>query len=117
VPQSGSPPSVSLCAEEDHPTASQAGDAPEPVLGAHDRIGNLVQNGAFDPVQLTQDRQVAFDPLAGLASRSSASRPCTSPARGKNKAVAQEFAVHFFTLKDVQVALYNADPPMRRHRG
>jgi arabinogalactan oligomer/maltooligosaccharide transport system substrate-binding protein len=33
-------------------TASQAGNAPDVVFGAHDWIGNLVQNGAVDPIQL-----------------------------------------------------------------
>lgn len=45
-------------------TASQAGNAPDLVLGAHDWIGNLVQNGAIDPVQLTGGQSAAFNPLA-----------------------------------------------------
>jgi len=45
-------------------TASQAGKGPDLVLGAHDWIGNLVQNGAIDPVQLTDQAKAAFDPLA-----------------------------------------------------
>ena len=45
-------------------TASQAGNAPDLVLGAHDWIGNLVQNGTIDPVQLTADQTAAFNPLA-----------------------------------------------------
>jgi arabinogalactan oligomer / maltooligosaccharide transport system substrate-binding protein len=31
-------------------------------------------------------------------------------SKSKNKALAQEFATNFFTQKDVQVALYKADP-------
>src|SRR5690349_1433333 len=34
-------------------TASQQGIGPDVMVGAHDWIGNLVQNGAIDPVQLT----------------------------------------------------------------
>ena len=45
-------------------TASQAGNAPDLVLGAHDWIGNLVQNGAIDPVQLTSEQSGGFNPLA-----------------------------------------------------
>jgi len=36
-------------------TANQAGNGPDIVLGAHDWIGNLVQNGAISPVQLPGD--------------------------------------------------------------
>lgn len=45
-------------------TASQAGKAPDLVLGAHDWIGNLVQNGVIDPVQLTAEQSGGFNPLA-----------------------------------------------------
>lgn len=45
-------------------TASQAGKAPDLVLGAHDWIGNLVQNGTIDPVQLTTEQSAGFNPLA-----------------------------------------------------
>jgi arabinogalactan oligomer/maltooligosaccharide transport system substrate-binding protein len=45
-------------------TASQAGKGPDLVMGAHDWIGNLVQNGAVDPLQLTDDTRAAFHPLA-----------------------------------------------------
>ncbi len=34
-------------------TASQAGKAPDVVMGAHDWIGNLVQNGTIDPIQMS----------------------------------------------------------------
>ena len=45
-------------------TASQAGKAPDVVMGAHDWIGNLVQNGAIDPIQMTEDDQGRFEKLA-----------------------------------------------------
>jgi arabinogalactan oligomer/maltooligosaccharide transport system substrate-binding protein len=45
-------------------TAHQAGNAPDLVIGAHDWIGNLVQNGAIDPIQLTEDKIAEFNPLA-----------------------------------------------------
>jgi arabinogalactan oligomer / maltooligosaccharide transport system substrate-binding protein len=45
-------------------TASQAGKGPDLVMGAHDWIGNLVQNGAIDPLQLTDDTRTAFNELA-----------------------------------------------------
>ena len=34
-------------------TANSAGNGPDVVVGAHDWIGNLVQNGAIEPLQLT----------------------------------------------------------------
>ncbi|HWM84188.1 MAG TPA: maltose ABC transporter substrate-binding protein [Kofleriaceae bacterium] len=45
-------------------TASQAGKGPDIVVGAHDWIGNLVQNGSIEPVQLTDEQKGAFNPLA-----------------------------------------------------
>jgi arabinogalactan oligomer/maltooligosaccharide transport system substrate-binding protein len=45
-------------------TASQAGKGPDLVMGAHDWIGNLVQNGAIDPLQITDDTRDAFNELA-----------------------------------------------------
>jgi arabinogalactan oligomer/maltooligosaccharide transport system substrate-binding protein len=45
-------------------TASQAGKGPDLVMGAHDWIGNLVQNGAIDPLQLTDDTRAAFNELS-----------------------------------------------------
>lgn len=38
-------------------TASQQGTGPDVMVGAHDWIGNLVQNGAIDPVQLTDQQK------------------------------------------------------------
>ena len=45
-------------------TASQQGSGPDVMVGAHDWIGNLVQNGAIDPVQLTAEQKSAFSELA-----------------------------------------------------
>jgi arabinogalactan oligomer / maltooligosaccharide transport system substrate-binding protein len=41
-------------------TASQQGSGPDVVVGAHDWIGNLVQNGAIDPVQLSPQQKSAY---------------------------------------------------------
>ncbi|GIE92564.1 sugar ABC transporter substrate-binding protein [Paractinoplanes rishiriensis] len=38
-------------------TASQQGSGPDVTVGAHDWIGNLVQNGAIDPVQLSAEQK------------------------------------------------------------
>lgn len=45
-------------------TASQQGAGPDVMVGAHDWIGNLVQNGAVDPVQLTENQLAAFPQIA-----------------------------------------------------
>lgn len=45
-------------------TASEQGSGPDVVVGAHDWIGNLVQNGAIDPVQLSPQQKAAFAPAA-----------------------------------------------------
>jgi arabinogalactan oligomer/maltooligosaccharide transport system substrate-binding protein len=45
-------------------TASQQGSGPDVMVGAHDWIGNLVQNGAIDPVQLTDAQKAAFPEIA-----------------------------------------------------
>ncbi|WP_329018972.1 maltose ABC transporter substrate-binding protein [Micromonospora rifamycinica] len=45
-------------------TASQQGSGPDVVVGAHDWIGNLVQNGAVDPVQLTAEQRSGFNETA-----------------------------------------------------
>lgn len=45
-------------------TASQGNNAPDVVCGAHDWIGNLVQNGAIDPIQLPATAEANFQPLA-----------------------------------------------------
>lgn len=41
-------------------TASQAGTGPDLVMGAHDWIGNLVQNGAIDPIPMTDATKKLF---------------------------------------------------------
>jgi arabinogalactan oligomer/maltooligosaccharide transport system substrate-binding protein len=38
-------------------TAAQQGSGPDVMVGAHDWIGNLVQNGAIDPVQLSAEQK------------------------------------------------------------
>ncbi|KWV31703.1 sugar ABC transporter substrate-binding protein [Micromonospora rifamycinica] len=45
-------------------TASQQGSGPDVVVGAHDWIGNLVSNGAIDPVQLTAAQKGGFNETA-----------------------------------------------------
>ncbi|SDJ77106.1 arabinogalactan oligomer / maltooligosaccharide transport system substrate-binding protein [Nonomuraea maritima] len=45
-------------------TASQQGSGPDIMIGAHDWIGNLVQNGAIDPVTLTEEQKAAFSAKA-----------------------------------------------------
>jgi len=45
-------------------TADAAGNGPDVVVGAHDWIGNLVQNGAIDPLQLTPDQLSGYSPKA-----------------------------------------------------
>ncbi|MEV6344679.1 maltose ABC transporter substrate-binding protein [Actinoplanes sp. NPDC051851] len=42
-------------------TASQQGSGPDVMVGAHDWIGNLVQNGAIDPVQLSDEQKAGFE--------------------------------------------------------
>ena len=45
-------------------TANTAGNGPDVVVGAHDWIGNMVQNGAIDPLQLTSEQLNTYDPVA-----------------------------------------------------
>lgn len=45
-------------------TANAAGNGPDVVVGAHDWIGQLVQNGAIDPVQLSPSDVAAYSPTA-----------------------------------------------------
>nr|MDT0658087.1 maltose ABC transporter substrate-binding protein [Micromonospora sp. DSM 115978] len=45
-------------------TASEQGSGPDVVIGAHDWIGNLVQNGAIEPVQLTAAQKEGFNEVA-----------------------------------------------------
>ncbi|GAA1087098.1 sugar ABC transporter substrate-binding protein [Nocardiopsis composta] len=48
----------------DFVTAHGAGSGPDIVVGAHDWIGNLVQNGAIDPVRLPEGAEAGYDPAA-----------------------------------------------------
>ena len=45
-------------------TASNSGKGPDIVVGAHDWIGNLVQNGSIDPVQLSDAQKAKFASVA-----------------------------------------------------
>ncbi|WP_084958588.1 sugar ABC transporter substrate-binding protein [Thermoactinospora rubra] len=45
-------------------TASQQGSGPDVMVGAHDWIGNMVQNGAVEPVNLTEEQKAALNPVA-----------------------------------------------------
>jgi arabinogalactan oligomer/maltooligosaccharide transport system substrate-binding protein len=45
-------------------TASQQGSGPDVVVGAHDWIGNLVQNSAIDPLQLSASDLSGYSPKA-----------------------------------------------------
>jgi arabinogalactan oligomer/maltooligosaccharide transport system substrate-binding protein len=55
---------ISKDLETNFVTASQSGKGPDIVVGAHDWIGNLVQNGTIDPVQLSSTQTSAFAPVA-----------------------------------------------------
>ena len=50
--------------QSDFVTAAQAGDPPDVVMGAHDWIGNLVQNGTIDPIQIPESVSSTLQPLA-----------------------------------------------------
>ncbi|CUR59470.1 putative Carbohydrate ABC transporter substrate-binding protein, CUT1 family [metagenome] len=45
-------------------TADSAGNGPDVVVGAHDWIGNLVQNGAIEPLQLSPEDLSGYSPKA-----------------------------------------------------
>ncbi len=45
-------------------TANAAGNGPDVVVGAHDWIGNMVQNGAISPLPLSQADQAKYSPIA-----------------------------------------------------
>lgn len=45
-------------------TADAAGNGPDVVVGAHDWIGNLVQNGAIDPLNLAPDELAGYSEKA-----------------------------------------------------
>lgn len=45
-------------------TANQAGNGPDIVVGAHDWLGNLVQNGAISPVTIAEDAKSNISKVA-----------------------------------------------------
>lgn len=45
-------------------TANESGNGPDIVIGAHDWIGNLVQNGSIDPVALDESNQGNYSDIA-----------------------------------------------------
>jgi len=45
-------------------TADAAGNGPDVVVGAHDWLGNLVQNGSIEPLQLSADQVSAYSKKA-----------------------------------------------------
>lgn len=45
-------------------TANEANNGPDVVVGAHDWIGNLVQNGSIEPLQLSADDLSGYSPKA-----------------------------------------------------
>lgn len=47
-------------------TASQAGNAPDIVVGAHDWIGNMVQNGAISPITISNKDAYDAKAVAGV---------------------------------------------------
>jgi len=49
-------------------TADAAGNGPDVVIGANDWLGNLVQNGTIEPLQLSADQVSAYSPKAVSAS-------------------------------------------------
>ncbi|HZE37922.1 MAG TPA: maltose ABC transporter substrate-binding protein [Stackebrandtia sp.] len=49
--------------QKDFIDASQQNEGPDVLVAAHDWIGNLVQNGTIDPVQLSQKQKDALDPV------------------------------------------------------
>jgi arabinogalactan oligomer/maltooligosaccharide transport system substrate-binding protein len=58
---------IQAVSEDLHPkfvAASQAGNPPDILIGAHDWIGNLVQNGTIDPIQLTDAQRGSFAEIA-----------------------------------------------------
>ncbi|MBL8930525.1 MAG: maltose ABC transporter substrate-binding protein [Kineosporiaceae bacterium] len=48
-------------------TANAAGNGPDVFTGAHDWIGNLVQNGAISPLQITADKLSGYAPISVAA--------------------------------------------------
>ncbi|AYY15314.1 maltose ABC transporter substrate-binding protein [Actinobacteria bacterium YIM 96077] len=44
--------------------AAISGEGPDVVVTAHDHIGNFVQNGVIDPIDLSEDQRQLFDEVA-----------------------------------------------------
>jgi arabinogalactan oligomer/maltooligosaccharide transport system substrate-binding protein len=55
---------VSKDLETNFVTASGSGKGPDIVVGAHDWVGNLVQNGTIDPVQLSDTQKSRYADIA-----------------------------------------------------
>lgn len=55
---------VSKDLQTNYVTATTSGNGPDIVVGAHDWIGNLVQNGTIAPMTLTDAQKGAYDPIA-----------------------------------------------------
>jgi arabinogalactan oligomer / maltooligosaccharide transport system substrate-binding protein len=51
---------VSTDVRKDFKDATNVGKGPDVIVGAHDWLGELVQNGAVEPVQLSTDQQAKF---------------------------------------------------------
>ena len=60
---------VSTDVRKDFKDATNVGKGPDIIVGAHDYAGELVQNGAITPVQLSADAQAKFVPAAIQAAK------------------------------------------------
>ncbi len=60
---------VSTDVRKDFKAANDAGKGPDIIVGAHDWLGELVQNGAVKPVNLSADAQAKFAPQAIAAAK------------------------------------------------
>ena len=60
---------VSTDVRKDFKAATDAGKGPDVIVGAHDWLGELVQNGAVKPVNLSADQQANFLPSAIQAAK------------------------------------------------
>lgn len=60
---------VATDVRKDFKDATNAGKGPDVIVGAHDWLGELVQNGAVKPVNLSADQQAKFAPQAISAAK------------------------------------------------
>ncbi len=60
---------VSTNVRKDFKDATNVGKGPDIIVGAHDYAGELVQNGAINPVQLSADAQAKFVPASIQAAK------------------------------------------------